>query len=91
MRKLVIAAAALASLAVVGTASAGGFDRPCTDAAPSSWLSLQALQNKVAAQGYAVQKAKLKRACGEIYARDAEGTRVELFVDPTSGEIVGKL
>ncbi|WP_425458943.1 PepSY domain-containing protein, partial [Elizabethkingia meningoseptica] len=34
------------------------------------------------------QKAKFKRACGEIYARDKDGTRTELFVDPTSGEIV---
>jgi hypothetical protein len=38
-----------------------------------------------------VQKAKLKNACGEIYALDKTGARVELFVDPTSGEIVGQL
>jgi hypothetical protein len=45
----------------------------------------------VEAQGYRVQKAKLKNACGELYALDKSGVRVELFVDPTNGEIIGKL
>jgi len=42
----------------------------------------------VAAEGYRVQKAKLKAACGEIYALDRNGARVELFLDPASGQIV---
>jgi hypothetical protein len=46
------------------------------------------LKAKVEAQGYKVQKAKLKAACGEIYALDKNGARTELFVDPTSGQIV---
>ena len=53
--------------------------------------ALEVLQTKVEALGYKVQKAKLKNACGEIYALDKNGARVELFVDPTSGEIVGQL
>jgi hypothetical protein len=32
-----------------------------------------------------------KAACGEIYTIDKNGARVELFVDPTSGNIVGQL
>ncbi len=40
------------------------------------------------AAGYRVRRAKLKDACGEIYALDRNGARVELFVDPTSGQIV---
>jgi hypothetical protein len=59
--------------------------------AAGSWLSMGALQTKVEAQGYSVRKAKLKAACGELYTVDKDGNRVELFVDPTSGEIVGKL
>ncbi len=58
---------------------------------PTQWLSLEALQTKVEALGYKVQKAKLKNACAEIYALDKNGGRVELFVDPTSGEITGQL
>ena len=60
-------------------------------AAQKQWLPLGALQAKVEALGYTVQKAKLKNACGELYATDKNGGRVELFVDPTNGEIVGRL
>ncbi len=52
---------------------------------------MQELQAKVEALGYKVQKAKLKNACGEIYTIDKAGNRVELFVDPTNGQIVGQL
>jgi hypothetical protein len=69
-------------------AQAESLDRPCTSAPESQWLPLEALKAKVEAQGYKVQKAKLKAACGEIYALDKNGARTELFVDPTSGQIV---
>jgi hypothetical protein len=52
---------------------------------------MQALEAKVEALGYKVRKSKLKAACGEIYTIDKNGARVELFVDPTSGNIVGQL
>jgi hypothetical protein len=75
----------------VTAADAGGLGRLCTTAPQIQWLSLEALQTKVEALGYKVQKAKLKNACGEIYALDKHGARVELFIDPTSGEIAGQL
>ena len=83
-----VTAAALLSLGAVSMAEAGSLGRPCTTAPEAQWLSLDALKAKVEAQGYTVQKAKLKGACGELYARDKTGARTELFVDPTSGEIV---
>jgi hypothetical protein len=93
MRKLPILAIAgvLATGVVAGSALASDFDRPCTSAPRSEWLPMDQIQAKVEAQGYKVRKAKLKKACGEIYALDKNGGRVELFVDPTSGEIVGRL
>ncbi len=72
-------------------ANAGSLGRPCTSAPQSRWLSLDAIQAKVEALGYRVQKAKLKAACGELYTIDKNGGRVELFVDPTTGAIVGQL
>jgi hypothetical protein len=66
-------------------ANAGSLGRPCTTTPQNQWLSLDALRAKVEALGYAVQKAKLKAACGEFYTIDRNGGRVELFVDPTSG------
>lgn len=71
-------------------AEAGSLGRPCTTAPQSQWLSIEALQAKVEGLGYQVRQAKLKKACGEIYALDKTGARVELFVDPTSGDIVGQ-
>lgn len=41
-------------------------------------------------QGYTVQKGKIKNACGEFYARDKAGQKIELFIDPATGAIVGK-
>ena len=89
MRKLAILAAALASVSTLSVAAqAGSLGRPCTSAPEAQWLSLDALKAQVAAEGYRVQKAKLKAACGEIYALDRGGARVELFLDPASGQIV---
>jgi hypothetical protein len=91
MRKLVLFTLAAALVGGAATAHAGSLGRPCTAAPQNQWLPIQELQAKVEAQGYKVQKAKLKNACGELYTLDKDGKRVELFVDPTSGEIVGRL
>ena len=91
MRKLALISLAAVMLGAAATAEAGSLGGPCTTAPQTEWLSLEVLQTKVEALGYKVQKAKLKNACGEIYALDKNGARVELFVDPTSGEIVGQL
>jgi hypothetical protein len=90
MRKITVLAV-IAAVAGTGVAEAGTLGRPCTSAPQSQWLSLDALQSKVEALGYKVQKAKLVKACGELYTIDKNGGRVELFVDPTNGEIVGRL
>jgi hypothetical protein len=91
MRKFPLFVAVIAAFGAATAAEAGSFGRPCTTAPQTQWLSLEALQTKVAALGYTVQKAKLKNACGELYATDKNGGRVELFVDPTNGDIVGRL
>lgn len=91
MSKITVVAVAAAILGTAAAAQAGSLGRPCTAAPESQWLSINALQAKVEAQGYKVQKAKLKKACGEMYSTDKSGKRVELFVDPTSGKIVGQL
>lgn len=78
-------------LSAVTLADAGSLGRPCTSAPQSQWLTLDAIQVKIEALGYRIQKAKLKAACGELYTIDKNGSRVELFVDPVTGTIVGKL
>jgi hypothetical protein len=91
MHKLAPLLGAALTVSAATAAGAGSLGRPCTGAPQSQWLALNALQSKVEALGYKVQKAKLKSGCGEIYALDKNGTRAELFVDPTTGEISGQL
>ncbi len=88
MRKLAIAATLVSVGAFAAVAQAGSLGRPCTSAPESEWLSLDALRARAEAEGYRVRKAKIKDACGEIYALDRNGARVELFMDPASGRIV---
>lgn len=91
MRKTILLSTLAATIvAGVATAQADDFGRPCTNAPQAQWLRLGELVTKVEAQGYKVHEAELKRTCGEIEAIDPTGARVELFVDPTSGEIVGR-
>jgi hypothetical protein len=91
MRKVVLFVVTAAKLCVgVSAVEAESLGRPCTSVAQNQWLSIAALQAKVEALGYKVQKAELKNACGELYALDNSGGRVELIVNPASGEILGK-
>ena len=89
--KLLSFALAIDELGVTLSAQAGSLGRPRTTAPASQWLWIKELQAKVEAEGYTVRKATLKKACGEFYTLDKNGKRVELFVDPTNGKIVGQL
>jgi hypothetical protein len=90
MRTTMIALATAAGIVGAYSAQASSLGRPCTTAPQSQWLSVEDLKAKAEAQGYKVQKARITKACGEIYALDRNNARTELFVDPTSGEIVAK-
>ena len=89
--KLSALGVAVVMLGAGATANAGSLGKPCTLAPEAKWLPMQQLQAKVEVQGYKVQKAKLKNACGELYTLDQNGNRVELFVDPTNGQIIGQM
>lgn len=87
MTKAIIAAALL--LATASSAFAESYGKPCTAEPKEKWLSLEAIQKIVTDHGYTVAKGKMKGTCAEIYARDAQGTRVEFFIDPATGNPVG--
>jgi hypothetical protein len=88
MRSLLLAAAALGLAAIPGAASADSLGRPCTDKPESQYLSLEALKAKAVEQGYQIRSGEIRKACAELYALDKNGKRAELFLDPTTGEIV---
>lgn len=89
--KISVFAIVIAMLGITSPAQAGSLGRPCTDAPQKQWLSVEALQSKVEALGFKVQMAKVKNGCGELYALNKLGNRVELFVDPSDGHVVGLL
>lgn len=93
MQSILTAAAATAAIAIIALgasgAQAGTLGRPCTAAPESQYLPAAQLQSKAEALGYTVQRVKIAKACAEIYALDKNGTKVELFVDPTNGTVIG--
>jgi hypothetical protein len=95
MRRIVTTstAATIAAVAIMAFGTAGAqassFGRSCTSAPESQYLAAGELQAKAEAQGYKVSKTKIAKGCGEIYALDKTGAKVELFMDPTNGTILG--
>ncbi|MDR0250146.1 MAG: PepSY domain-containing protein [Burkholderiales bacterium] len=89
--KILAVAAAIGTLALNGAVQAKSLDRPCTSAPKDQWLSKQELQTKIEALGYKVQKVKMEKGCAEFYILDNNGGKIELFVDPTNGQIVDQI
>lgn len=87
MKKIALTAVliALGSTAALAEKS----DKPCTTEPKDKWLKIEAIEKIVADHGYKVAKAKFENSCAEVYARDAAGKRVELFLDPVTGAPAG--
>ena len=88
-----ISAFAIALALIAGPAQARNLGRSCTAAPQNEWLPLGALQNKVEARGFnaqnwQVQKAILTDSCAEFYVTSKTGARMELFVNPATGNII---
>lgn len=57
--------------------------------AQSNWMSLQEVQSKLEAAGYRdFEKVERERDKYEVKATDPQGQRVELDVDPLSGDVL---
>ena len=84
---------AMAGLAgMPGAALADNDDLKCTDAAQSSWMSEDATKDMLLKQGYKeVREIETTDGhCYEVYAVDSNDEDVELYLDPTNGDIVAK-
>jgi hypothetical protein len=73
-------------------ASADNDELKCTSAAQSSWMSEDATKDLLMQQGYQeVRKIKVTEGnCYEVYGIDAQGNKVEAYLDPTNGNLVAK-
>jgi hypothetical protein len=89
MQRIVIAAAVCVIALGAAGAQAKSLGRACTTAPESQYLSTTELKARIEAQGYTVREIEIEKACAEVYALDKTGAKVELFLDPTNGSIVG--
>jgi len=87
MKRTLIATALLASFAA--GAHAESYGKPCTAEPKDKWLKLEAIEKIVKEHGYEVGKTKIKDTCVEVYVKDKDGKRSELFIDPATGKPAG--
>lgn len=80
-------AIATIALATVSMAAVAGPD--CTSADKAEWMSEGAMKQQIEADGYSIDKFKTTSGnCYEIYGRDKDGKKVEIYFNPVDGSIV---
>lgn len=92
---LTASAALLAVSALFGAAvpaMADNDELKCTQADKSTWMSEDATKSLLLEQGYKeVRKIKVTEGqCYEVYGIDAQGEKVEVYLDPTNGNVMAK-
>ena len=81
MSKLLLSPAAVLMLAAPAFAE----DMKCNVPDQTTWMSQEDLTTMYVEQGYEVKNIKIDEGCYEIYGIDANGERVEIYVDPVTG------
>ena len=91
MKASIIKTLAVSALCAVSSASfATTYSGSCTAEPASNWLSPDAVKSKFEKQGYSVARVKSSGTCYEVYARDKNGNKVELFVNPANASVVAQ-
>ncbi len=63
----------------------------CPAAPKNEWLSELDMQKRIINEyGYSISKFKIDDNCYEIYGKTAAGKKVEIYFNPTDGDIVKK-
>jgi hypothetical protein len=88
MKKLLLAAAAMAPLTLALPAFADDDDARCPEVAADQWMSIADVDGKLTAMGYRVREIERDGYCYEVEGTDANGAEFEAYVNPQSGEIV---
>ncbi|MDX1460715.1 MAG: PepSY domain-containing protein [Xanthomonadales bacterium] len=86
MRKVILAAAAVAALASNSVLATGL--ATCDSGPEEQWLTKESLQAQLESQGWEVRRIKVDGGCYEVYALDDKGERVEAYFHPETLEPV---
>ncbi|EJC75179.1 hypothetical protein Rleg10DRAFT_3756 [Rhizobium leguminosarum bv. trifolii WSM2012] len=80
-----------AALVILATTPALALASPsCTKDPKSKWMPEKAMKEKIDALGYKVKTFEITGNCYEIYGKDKDGNRAEVYFNPVWGEIVQK-
>jgi hypothetical protein len=63
-------------------------DRGTTGPSRAGWLSESEVMQKLAAAGLKAGRIKAEHGRYEVYATDASGASVKVYVNPTTGEVM---
>jgi hypothetical protein len=86
--KTALAAAALSIvLAPAGVALADD-DTDCGKSPRDQWMSEDDIETRATELGYDVRSVDTEDGCYEVYAVDANGARLELYLNPVTGALV---
>ena len=85
MKLLTVAAALSLAAAFPLTASAKA---DCKANPKAEWMSEADAKAKIEAQGYSISKFKVDGNCYEIYGKNKEGKKVEIYFDTKTLDVV---
>ena len=79
----------LSTALVASVFSANVFAGPQCSEPQDTWLSAADMQRKILDLGYSIDLFKVTKGdCYEIYGKTADGTKVEVYFNPASGEVL---
>jgi hypothetical protein len=74
-------------LLACGSAFAHG-NVQCPQYAKTEWQAQDLLKQKLLTEGWQVRRIEATKTCYEVYAKDAQGKKIEAFFDPKTFERV---
>lgn len=75
-------------LALLGLATSAYAKKNCTTEPSSKWMSEADFKKKIEAEGYKISKFKQPGTCYEIYGKNKDGKKVEVYFNPVDGSVV---
>lgn len=88
--RLFTASAIAAVVALSALSPALAAEVECTQP-EASWRPIKDLEAKlIAEEGWTISNVKIEEGCYEVYGKDKDGNRVEVFFDPVTFEKVGE-